>query len=124
MGARILAVVALLALLLGSGPARAEDPGAKALRGLAAIGTGVLEVPGNMVLESDIRGPGVGIPLGFVKGLAMIVVRELVGVYELVSAPFPAPAGYRPIIRPEYPWDYFDPTERARLVRRGGELGR
>jgi hypothetical protein len=31
-----------------------------------------------------------------------------VGVYEFLSAPFPAPAGYRPIIEPEFPWDYFD----------------
>ena len=36
------------------------------------------------------------------------VVRELVGVYEFVTAPFPVPAGYQPILRPEYPWDYFE----------------
>jgi hypothetical protein len=36
------------------------------------------------------------------------VVRPLVGVYELVTAPFPVPAGYRPILQPEYPWGYFD----------------
>jgi hypothetical protein len=38
----------------------------------------------------------------------MIVARELVGVYEFVTALFPAPPGYRPILRPEYPWDYFE----------------
>jgi len=69
--------------------------------------TSVLEVPGNMVAESHAQGPGVGIPLGFVKGLGMIIVRTLVGVYEFVTAPLPAPANYRPIIRPEFPWDYF-----------------
>jgi hypothetical protein len=37
----------------------------------------------------------------------MLVARELVGVYEFVTAPFPVPAGFRPILRPEYPWDYF-----------------
>ncbi len=68
--------------------------------------TGFLEVPGNIVLETNRQGP-VGVPIGLVKGLGMLVTRELVGVYEFVSAPFPAPAGFRPIIQPEYPWDYF-----------------
>ena len=35
-------------------------------------------------------------------------MRERVGVYELVTAPFPVPAGYQPIIQPEFPWGYFD----------------
>ena len=46
--------------------------------------------------------------IGVAKGLGMIVARELIGVYEFVTAPFPAPAGYKPILQPEYPWDYFD----------------
>jgi hypothetical protein len=48
------------------------------------------------------------VPLGFVFGLGKIVVRTLVGVYEFVSAPFEAPAGFEPIIEPEFPWSYFD----------------
>jgi hypothetical protein len=54
----------------------------------------------------------------------MIVVRELVGVYEFLSAPFPAPEGYRPIIQPEFPWSYFQgedppppPRPRGRVRR-------
>jgi len=54
------------------------------------------------------RGAAEGVPFGFAKGLGMIVPRVLVGVYEFVSAPFPAPAGYRAILKPEFPWDYFD----------------
>lgn len=42
------------------------------------------------------------------SGLGRLVVRELVGVYEFVSAPFPAPPGYEPILQPEFPWDYFE----------------
>ncbi len=80
----------------------------KAGRGLAAMTTSFLEVPGNMVVESRERGPGMGVPLGFVFGLGKIVVRVLVGVYEFVSAPIEAPAGFEPIIEPEYPWSYFD----------------
>ncbi|MGZ9112936.1 MAG: helix-turn-helix domain-containing protein [Rhodoplanes sp.] len=41
---------------------------------------------------------------------ASTVGRELraVGVYEFVTAPFSVPAGYQPILRPEYPWHYFE----------------
>ena len=80
----------------------------KAGRGLAAMTTGFLEIPGNIVASSREHGRAMGVPLGFVLGLGKIVVRELVGVYEFVSAPFEAPAGFQPIIEPEYPWDYFD----------------
>ena len=80
----------------------------KAGRGLAAMTTGFLEIPGNMVTESRKHGAGAGIPLGFVFGLGKLVVRELVGVYEFLSSPFEAPAGFKPIIEPEFPWDYFE----------------
>src|SRR5438093_1268852 len=45
---------------------------------------------------------------GFGKGLGMIIPRTLVGVWEFVSAPFPLPAGYEPILSPEFPWSYFE----------------
>ena len=80
----------------------------KAGRGLAAMTTGFLEIPGNMVVESRKHGAGAGLPLGFVFGLGKVVIRELVGVYEFVSSPFEAPAGFVPIIEPEFPWSYFD----------------
>jgi len=92
----------------------------KAGRGLAAMTTGFLEVPGNMVEETRKHGAGMGVPLGFVFGLGKIVIRELVGVYEFVTAPFAAPAGYVPLIQPEFPWSYFDegsapaPAKKAR----------
>jgi len=68
---------------------------------------GFLELPGNIVKETEAKGP-VGIPVGLAMGVGMIVTRELVGVYEFLSAPFPVPAGFRPILRPEYPWGYFN----------------
>ena len=53
------------------------------------------------------RGPGEGLPFGFVEGLGTLVVRELVGVSEFVTAPLPAPEDFRTILEPEFPWDYF-----------------
>jgi len=101
-----LLVAALAAPALGQ--AVEYTAGRKAGRGLAAMTTGFLEVPGNMVEQTREHGAGMGIPLGFVFGLGKIVIRELVGVYEFVTSPFAAPAGYVPIIEPEFPWSYFD----------------
>jgi putative exosortase-associated protein (TIGR04073 family) len=125
-GARLI----LIALVVGAlaSAADAQSAGRKFGRGLAAMTTAFLEVPGNMVAQSNRRGPAEGIPVGFAIGCGMIVPRVLVGVYEFVSAPFPAPAGYRPILQPEFPWDYFEergqsraaasPRQRARASRR------
>ena len=82
-------------------------------RGLAAMTTGFLELPGNMMQETHERGPVYGMTIGVAKGLGGIVARELVGVYEFVTSPFAVPDGYRPILRPVYPWGYFDETEIA-----------
>ena len=88
--------------------ATAQTAARKVGRGLAAMTTGFLEVPGNIVKVNRERGPGWGFSLGFVQGLGMIVVRELVGVYEFLTCPLDVPAGYEPIIEPEFPWSYFD----------------
>jgi putative exosortase-associated protein (TIGR04073 family) len=98
----------LLAVLALAPSAAAQSAARKFGRGFAAMTTAFLEVPGNMVAETRERGAGEGIPLGFAKGLGMIVPRVLVGVWEVISAPFPAPAGYRPILHPEFPWGYFE----------------
>jgi len=38
--------------------------------------------------------------VGVTKGLGMFVTRELVGVYDIVTFPFPIPEGYKPLIEP------------------------
>jgi putative exosortase-associated protein (TIGR04073 family) len=111
--ARVRSILALGALLALAAPAAAQTAPRKFARGLAGMTLSVLEVPGNMVAESRARGYGEGIPLGFAKGLGMIVPRTLVGVWEFVSAPFPLPEGYRPILDPEFPWGYFEDRRAA-----------
>jgi putative exosortase-associated protein (TIGR04073 family) len=61
-----------------------------------------------MVAESREHGPGMGMPVGFAIGVGKIVARVLVGTYEFLSAPFAAPAGFKPILEPEFPWSYFE----------------
>jgi putative exosortase-associated protein (TIGR04073 family) len=82
-------------------------------RGLAAMTTAFLEIPGNMIKESRARGAVRGATVGFAMGIGMTIVRELVGVYEFLSSPFPLPEGFEPIIYPEFPWGYFDEPGRA-----------
>ena len=116
-----LLLAALLICPFGS-IADAQSVGRKFGRGLAAMTTPFLEVPGNMVVETRRRGAAEGIPVGFAIGCGMIVPRVLVGVYEFVSAPFPAPAGYRPILHPEFPWSYFDEPGQFRRAAAGDRV--
>jgi len=101
-----LVVAALALLVLAPEDAVAQTAMRKAGRGLAAMTCSFLEVPGNMIVEGQRKGAG-GAALGFAKGCGMIVPRVLVGVYEFVTCPIPAPAGFRSILDPEFPWDYF-----------------
>jgi putative exosortase-associated protein (TIGR04073 family) len=98
-------VLAVLTLLSVSN-VYAYDSAQKFVRGFAGMTTGVLEIPGNIVKETRAQG-AIGVPIGLAMGLGMTVTRELVGVYEFLSAPFPVPAGFKPILTPLYPWDYF-----------------
>ncbi len=102
---KVNAAIAGIVLLL-SADANAHTAAEKFGRGLAGMTCGFLEIPGNIVKETRAQGP-IGVPIGLAVGLGMTVTRELVGVYEFVSAPFAVPAGFQPILRPEYPWDYF-----------------
>ena len=90
----------------------------KAGRGLAAITTPFLEIPGNIKVTTEEHGAPAGWTEGFAMGLGMTVVRPVVGVYELITAPFPAPEGYRPILKPEYPWSYFGSGDRSGIAHR------
>jgi putative exosortase-associated protein (TIGR04073 family) len=116
---RVAMCATLIGILLAPSLSQAVEYTAarKAGRGLAAMTTSFLEVPGNMVAETRERGAAAGVPLGFVFGLGKIVVRTLVGVYEFVSSPFEAPAGFEPIIEPEFPWSYLSRALEQELIR-------
>jgi putative exosortase-associated protein (TIGR04073 family) len=86
---------------------QAQDAGQKLGRGLAGLLAGWVELPGNIYDESNRHGWVSGATLGFAKGIGMTVARTLVGAYEFITFPIPAPDEYNPILKPEYPWSYF-----------------
>jgi putative exosortase-associated protein (TIGR04073 family) len=104
----LVSAVALALLIPAAALGSDYTAGRKAGRGAAAITTAYLEIPGNTLDEVSERGAWVGVPVGFTKGLVLMVRRLGVGTYELLTAPFEAPKGFEPIIEPEFAWGYFD----------------
>lgn len=78
----------------------------KAVRGLANAGLGVVvEVPKTVYYGTLEDGPLYGLTVGVLEGLSWGIARTLVGVYEVVTFPFPIPEGYRPIYQPHHPFE-------------------
>src|SRR2546427_13077022 len=91
-----LAGLAVLACILAfTSPAGAQTAARKFGRGLADMTTGVLELPGNTVVEAKKHGAAGG-PLRGAKGLGMSVSRGRVGGDGGVSAPLPPPPRFPP----------------------------
>ena len=100
----------LLAALLGTGlfyfqpPAHAYEYTAwdKGGRGLANLVTFPYEIVRGMII--DVNGPrgGIGIFTGAFRGTFYGVARMVAGAWDFLTFPFPLPAGYRPLMLPEY----------------------
>lgn len=69
-------------------------------RGMANIVISPCELYAQPMLLSKTHEPSIAIFGGLFKGLSMLVAREIVGVYEVITSPIPVPKGYRPIINP------------------------
>lgn len=104
---KVLCVCVILALISGAAaPGYCQDAFRKLGRGIANIVTCPVEIPNNIVnrwscdkaiFESIV----VGIPMGIIK----TVIRCAVGAYETVTFPIPLPAGYCPVMQPEFVWE-------------------
>lgn len=100
-----IAILFVVMALMTVSPFRAEAQTSldKLGRGIANTLTGVLALPYAMIKENEDKGIAAGLTTGVVKGIVGIVVRELVGVYEIVTFPIPVPERYRPVLDdPEY----------------------
>ncbi len=112
---KVLVLILALAVFLGGGISSASDLSAladapeqrdkweKLGRGLSNVALGWTDVfaqPYQMGHEQRLP---IAILGGGCKGVAMTVARAVVGVYEIITFPFPVPGGYEPIIKPEIP---------------------
>ncbi len=123
---RVLVALSAILLVLGSlapeaalsAPKSRYTPARKFQRGISNTTLGVLSIPGQMTAQTRERGAAVGLPLGFVMGIGWFVASEVVGVWELLTCPFPFPAGYKPILEPEFPWQFFEkPASKRKRAR-------
>ena len=80
------------------------SPVKKLGRGVANAVGGGYELPRRIFKATDAGGPVSGATVGVAKGAAFAIGRTLVGMYEIATFFIPIPAGYEPIIEPEYPF--------------------
>ena len=81
-------------------------------RGIVNVGFGALELPIRIFEVNFNEGGLAACTFGVLSGLGYVVVREVVGVVEILTFPFPLPgcpndpqgygAGYGPILTPEW----------------------
>ncbi len=69
-------------------------------RGVSNLLFGFWEIPQNMMDATRDQGPAAGFAYGLFRGLGHFVVREVTGVWEIITFP----KGGEAIIQPEYPW--------------------
>jgi putative exosortase-associated protein (TIGR04073 family) len=101
-------LVALLAGLAAAPTASADDAIRKFGRGLGNIVWGWSDLPMTVHQEDILNGPASAYTYGIVKGVAKVVSRTAVGVYEAGFFYLPFPDAYWPIIKPEFPLDSYN----------------
>ncbi|MFH1594530.1 MAG: exosortase system-associated protein, TIGR04073 family [Candidatus Omnitrophota bacterium] len=100
---KVIALICLTGVLLACSPLYADSPLKKLGRGTANIITCPAEIFQRVDEVNKDSGPLAALTWGLAKGLYRTVVRGAVGVYEVISFPFPFPAEYKPIITdPEF----------------------
>ena len=117
------AFVLALVLVVPSTASARDSSARKVGRGAANLTLGVLALPGEIVHTTRDNGVFVGATWGFVKGVAMFVTTEVVGLFEVLTCPFETPPGFKPILEPEYPWGYFTKGGTQRVTSRRAESG-
>jgi putative exosortase-associated protein (TIGR04073 family) len=78
-------------------------------RGCANLLFGIVEVPNQITKVTSEHGGGAGATYGVGKGIVRWFGREFTGVYDIVTFPVPYPKGYKPIMKPEFPVEDYEP---------------
>lgn len=93
-------------------PALVDQIARKLGRGISNVAFGAVEFPLNWYQVNFEEGGFAACTYGILRGVIAVVIREVVGVVEIVTFPFPLPgcselpdcpkAGYGPILQPEW----------------------
>ncbi len=86
-------------------------PQRKLQRGFLNVALSPLEISNELAKEkkNDVFPPSWITGAG--RGVAFMMGRALVGVYELVTFPVPYPANYKAVLSPEFAWQHLPPSE-------------
>ena len=71
-------------------------------RGLGNLTTGMFEVLNQPAQMAKTERWPIALLGGIPKGVGVAFWRTFLGIYETVTFPFPIPAGYRPMMEPEF----------------------
>ena len=96
----VLGVALFVFMGLVSGASAEDNAFTKFGRGMANIVISPGELYAQPILLTKNQADSTSIFGGLLKGVAMFAAREVVGVYEVLTFPFPLPKGYGPIIKP------------------------
>ena len=86
----------------------ADDAVRKLGRGLANTLFGIAEIPIQVHHTLETEGSGAAATYGVLKGVGRFLMREGVGIYEILTFPIPYPRYYEPILEPEFLLDDSD----------------
>jgi putative exosortase-associated protein (TIGR04073 family) len=86
-------------------PMLRQGPIRKLGRGVANMTSGPTEIFSSLEQTVDSDGSSAAVSYGLVRGLTRTLARFGVGVYEVVTFPFPTTRGtYAPVLRKPIPW--------------------
>ena len=105
----VLLITALIAQADTDQPPSGHNALRKLGRGCSNVLFGIVEVPNQFTKATSEHGGAAGVTYGIGKGLVRWVAREFVGVYEIVTFTVPVPRGYKPVMRPEFPNEDYEP---------------
>ena len=74
-------------------------------RGLFNVAVSPFEIPKHSMKRAMSTDSGYGYISGLFIGVGYAVTRGFVGIYEVLSFPFPYPSHYKPIMKPIYNWE-------------------
>ena len=106
--ALMIIIVFVVSVLCIQSPCFAQNMLRKLGRGVANVTTSTLEVPKAIQESFYDDGPMAAATYGLLDGIYKFVARTVVGVFEIVTFPFPLPEDYAPIVEPEF---LFSPDE-------------